>query len=464
MNRRDFLKTAGLGAALTGLGGCASTLGTGQCGERRPNVILVMADDIGSECFGCYGGTSYRTPVLDGLARTGVRFDHCHSQPLCTPSRVKIMTGLSNIRNYSHFGILDREERTFGHMLQAAGYRTAVAGKWQLYGAEHYKDLAFTGTPPSAAGFDEHCLWQVGALGSRYWNPLIERNGALLPGLEERYGPDVFCDFIVDFIGRNRVRPFLVYYPMVLVHNPFEPTPRSADRENKDRRKNFADMVAYMDTVVGRIVAALDRFGLRENTLLLFTGDNGTNRKIESAAGGRTVRGGKSLTTDAGTRVPLIASRPGTLPEGAVCRDLVDFSDFLPTLADVSGAVPPEGVILDGRSFAPQLRGERGDPRDWLTCYYNPRPGNPKFPEKRFARDRRWKLYGSGELYDLENDVLEENPIAPGEGGAEARAARAKLRAALESMPDRPARPVRPAMPVRPVRPAMPVRPVRIEE
>jgi arylsulfatase A-like enzyme len=439
MNRRDFIKAAGLGAMFTGLGGCASILGTGREGGR-PNVVLIMADDIGYECFGCYGGTSYRTPVLDGLANEGVRFEHCYSQPLCTPSRVKIMTGRSNIRNYSHFSILERDERTFGHMLQASGYRTAVAGKWQLYGAEHYKDLAGTGTTPAGAGFDESCLWQVGRLGSRYWNPLIERNGVPLEGLEERYGPDVFCDFVTAFIRENRDRPFLVYYPMALVHSPFVPTPSSADRESKDRQANFADMVAAMDSVVGRIVSELERLGLRENTLLLFTSDNGTGRRIKSAMGDVTIKGGKSLTTDAGTRVPLIASRPGAVPGGAVCEDLIDFSDFVPTLAELCGASLPEDVALDGRSFLPQLRGERGRPREWIYCYYNPRPGNARFPERRFVRDKRWKLYWSGELFDIANDVLEEKPISPGQGGAEAVAARIKLQAALDSMPARPAR------------------------
>ena len=107
-------------------------------GAEKTNVILIMADDIGYECYGAYGGTSYKTPVLDRMAAEGMRFDHAYSNPLCTPSRVKIMTGLSNVRNYASFSILKKTERTIGHMMQEAGYRTAIAGKWQLYGAEHY--------------------------------------------------------------------------------------------------------------------------------------------------------------------------------------------------------------------------------------------------------------------------------------------------------------------------------------
>ena len=116
--------------------------------QRKPNIILIMADDIGYECFGAYGSQSYKTPNIDRLAAGGVRFTHCYSQPLCTPSRVKLMTGSSNIRNYSSFSILDPNEKTFGHMLQKSGYKTAVAGKWQLYGAKHYKELAQTGMHP----------------------------------------------------------------------------------------------------------------------------------------------------------------------------------------------------------------------------------------------------------------------------------------------------------------------------
>ena len=145
---------------------------------ERPNVILIMADDVGYECFGCYGSRQYQTPNIDRLAREGMRFTHCYSQPLCTPSRVKLMTGLSNVRNYSAFSVLNPDQRTIGHHMQAAGYRTFIAGKWQLLGAEQYaKQFRKKGTWPRDAGFDEFCLWQVDKLGSRYWGPLLNING-----------------------------------------------------------------------------------------------------------------------------------------------------------------------------------------------------------------------------------------------------------------------------------------------
>ena len=145
---------------------------------QRPNIILIMADDIGYECFGCYGSKQYQTPQIDRLARQGMRFNHCYAQPLCTPSRVKLMTSLSNVRNYSAFSVLNRDQRTIGQYFKAAGYQTMIAGKWQLLGAEHYSaQFRGKGSRPEEMGFDQSCLWQVDKLGNRYWEPLLYING-----------------------------------------------------------------------------------------------------------------------------------------------------------------------------------------------------------------------------------------------------------------------------------------------
>jgi arylsulfatase A-like enzyme len=421
--------------------GCAAPPEADDGGDLidRPNIILIMADDVGVEAFGCYGGTSYATPRLDELARTGVRFTSCYAQPLCTPSRVKLMSGRSNIHNYVHFSILDPAEPSIGEMMRQAGYATAVVGKWQLLAADHYGERAGTGTHPSDAGFDEYCLWQIDKLGSRYWNPRIDANGVVLEGLEDRYGPDVFCEYIVDFMQRKRDEPFFIYYPMALVHDPFVPTPGSADRGEEDKQKNFADMMAHMDHVIGRIIDAVDRLGLRESTLIIYTSDNGTSRAIRSNMGELVARGGKGLTTNAGTHVPLIISWPGTAADGAVCDDLVDFSDFVPTIAGAAGADPFAAELRpEGYSFLPQIMGEPGSPREWMYCYYNPRPGNKRFPERRFARDARFKLYGDGRLYDVIVDTLEEQPIDPSAESEDAAAARRKLREAIDSFPEKP--------------------------
>jgi arylsulfatase A-like enzyme len=377
-----------------------------QTRKQKPNIILVMVDDLGYEGLSCYGSLSYRTPHLDKLAKTGVRFTHCYSQPLCTPSRVQIMTGQYNFRNYTEFGALHPRETTFGHILQKAGYATCVVGKWQL--AARNKGI---GTYPDKAGFDEHCLWQVDKLGSRYWDPLIQENGTIRDDLKGKYGPDVFLQYIQGFMERKKKGPFFIYYPMVLTHSPFVHTPNSILSEDK-KGKNprfFADMVAYTDQIVGKIVEKADELGIRENTVILFTSDNGTHVSIRSKMKDREVRGGKGTPTDAGTHVPFIVNWPGSSPAGKICKDLIDFTDFFPTLAQIADAKIPAKLTVDGISFLPQLKGKKATPREWVFCHYDPRW--QFFTPCRFVRDKRWKLYDDGRLFDLKTDLLEQSPV-----------------------------------------------------
>ena len=397
-------------------------------GADKTNVILIMADDIGYECYGAYGGTSYQTPVLDKMAAQGMRFDHAYSNPLCTPSRVKIMTGLSNVRNYASFSTLKKTEKTFGHMMRAAGYRTAVVGKWQLLGAEHYPDLIRgKGSWPQNMGFERHCLWQVDELGSRFWGPKITIDGQVKDFPQEIYGPDVYCQFLLDRMEEYRDEPFFLYYPMVLVHSPFVPTPDSVNKKNKNKQQNFADMVAYMDKLIGRIVAKTEQLGIAEKTLILVTGDNGTHVSLKSKLGDKVIKGGKGKPTDAGTHVALFAYQPGTVPAGQVSKDLVEFTDFVPTIAQATGATALSPT--DGQSFLPQLHGKKGTPRESIFIYYWPRP--EKGEPLRFVRNQRWKLYGDGRLFDVPNDVLEQRPLT----GPETHAIRKTLQAALDRMP-----------------------------
>ncbi len=394
----------------------------------KTNVILVMADDIGYECYGAYGGTSYQTPVLDRMAAAGMRFDHAYANPLCTPSRVKIMTGLSNVRNYAGFSILKNTEKTFGHMMRDAGYRTAIAGKWQLYGAEHYKEqFRGKGSLPQDTGFERHCLWQVDKLGSRFWGPHITIDGQLKKYDEDTYGPDIYCRFLLDRMEEYQDEPFFLYYPMALVHSPFVPTPDSTNRKNKNKQENFADMVAYMDTIIGRIVAKTVALGIADRTLILVTGDNGTHKSLRSNRGDTVIVGGKGLPTDAGTHVALFAYQPGTVPAGKVADDLVEFSDFVPTLAAAAGVKSLSPT--DGWSFLPQLHGKKGHPRDSIFVYYWPRP--EKGEALRFVRNQRWKLYGDGNLFDVKHDVLEQTPVV----GPETAAIRRTLQVVLDGMP-----------------------------
>jgi len=399
--------------------------------DSRPNIVMIMADDFGYECVAANGGTSYRTPVLDQMAQEGVRFEHCYSQPICTPSRVKLMTGIYNVRNYAEFGLLETSQVTFGNLLRGAGYETCIVGKWQLG-----KDDSL----PSHFGFNEYCLWQLLRRPSRYASPGLEVNGELkdYPG---KYGPDIVVDYACDFIHRNRDKPFLLYYPMIITHCPFEPTPDSDDWDPaskgsptyKGDPKYFGDMVTYMDGLVGRILEQLDRSGVRENTLLLFTGDNGTDVPVVSMMGDRRVAGAKGKTTDAGCRVPLIAQWKGQAVEGVTSRDLIDFSDFLPTMCEAAGVELPDSRPLDGRSFLPQLLGQTGDPREWVYVWYA-RNGGPKGRE--FVRNQRYKLYRTGEFFDVPNDWLEQNPLNTSQLTSEQQAIHAKLQLALAEYSD----------------------------
>ncbi len=341
-----------------------------QVGAEGPNIILIMADDLGIECLTTYGTLDYRTPVLDNLASEGIKFNYCISQPLCTPSRVKIMTGKYNYQNYVDFGYLDVREKTFGNLMQEAGYRTMVAGKWQLNGANtkeaNWEDLE----RPYQFGFDEYCLWWLTSKGSRYANPRITQNKEMLKTSADDYGPDIVSDYIVDFIGRNKSRPFFIYYPMMLVHSPFQPTPDSPEWKDpatrmKNDNKFFKDMVEYMDKIVGKIHAKLVAEGLDNKTIVMFTGDNGTNRDLVTNTVHGPYPGGKGTLLDNGYRVPFIVRWPASGQKGMVTDNLVEFSDFYPTLAEIAGATSTQSV---GRSFLPLLKGEPFEARRIGVC------------------------------------------------------------------------------------------------
>jgi arylsulfatase A len=227
---------------------------------------------------------------------------------------------------------------------------------------------------------------------------------------------------------------------MILTHDPFQPTPDSANWDpkaigegvNKDV-KNFADMTAYMDKMIGRLVAKLEEQGIRDNTLVLFLGDNGTHGSITGRFQGAEYRGGKGSTTRRGTHVPLIASWPAVIKEGRVNRDLVSSVDFLPTICEAAGVPVPRSV--DGVSFLSQLRGERGAPREWLYCWYSPRQ-RADLTVREFAFDHNYKLYRTGEFFDLAADPFEQNPLSRDTLQDAPRAAAAKLRAVLERFND----------------------------
>ncbi len=418
--------------------------------QRLPNIIMIMADDVSWEAFGCYGGEDYQTPNIDQLASDGIRFAHCYSTPICTTSRVKLMTGQYNFRNYTHFGYLNPKEKTFGNMLQQAGYKTAIAGKWQLnglYNPDVFKDNQDK-TRPYQAGFDEYCLWQLTQgkqAGERFWDPPLETNGKMTTAEENRgkYGPDIMSDFLCDFMVRNQEQPFFVYYPMVLVHDPFLPTPDSYKPGMKKKGKmnkvetkaNFVAMVAYMDKIVGKIVKQVEEIGQLENTIILFTGDNGTNRNITSRWQGQDIQGGKAGTTDMGNHVPLVAYWKGHTPPGVVLDDLIDFTDFYTTFADVAGVTMGASDPIDGISFLPQLKGKTGPTRQWSLNHYQPYWANAW---GQFARDQNYKLYRDGRFYHVPVDLKEETDLSESKRGDTAEASRQRLQTLLDLLPPAP--------------------------
>jgi arylsulfatase A len=386
----------------------------------RPNIILIFSDDYGISGVGCYGG-KYPTPNLDALAKTGVRFEHCFSMPLCGPSRAVTLSGRYPFRN----GVVSNghgqaykptDSLPIAKLLQQSGYATAVAGKWRQL---QYFDTVADG---KAWGFDEFIVWGFGneGRGERYWQPSYNKNGTFLTDVDKAYGPDLLHEFAVDFIRRHKEKPFFLYYPTPLVHGPILKTPDSAEKSD-----HYTDNVAYLDKQVGKLVAELDQQGLRKNTVIVFTGDNGSVGATErlTFASGKRIDGQKGSVKEGGSRVPLIVNWQGTTPVGKELPDLVDFSDFYVTFAELAGAKLPPDLKLDGRSFAPQLRGEKGTPREWAFV---------QLQDEWYARNLGWKLTQSGELFSMKNAPYEQIPADANDPVA--KAARMQLKAALDGL------------------------------
>ena len=399
--------------------------------DHRPNIILMMVDDFGYECVTANGGQSYQTPNIDNLAKDGIRFTNCHVQPLCTPTRVQLMTGKYNIRNYLKFGTLPRTETTFGQLFQQAGYATGICGKWQL-GNE--------ADSPQHFGFQESCLWQQTRRPPRYANPGLEYNGVEKDFNNGQYGPELVNDFALNFIDRHKSQPFLLYYPLILTHSPFQPTPDSPNWDptikseaKQQSNKHFADMTAYTDKMVGRIVARLDQLQLRDNTLLIFLGDNGTLSSITSRFQGADFKGGKGQMNHRGTHVPCIVSWPAVIKHGTVSHDLISSTDFLPSICQAAGIDVPSQI--DGLSFLPQLRGQTGTPREWLYTWYSPRQ-RADMTVKECVFDQRYKLYRTGEFFDLIADPDEKQPIAADSLDTAGSIAASKFRHVLDNFAD----------------------------
>lgn len=369
----------------------------------KPNIILILADDLGIEALNSYGGRGVRTPHLDKLATGGMLFTHCFANPACSPSRAELLTGTyPSFNGVQHVlgkwdddTYLDPNQfNSFANQLKKAGYATAVAGKWNISWLERNDTV-------KAFGFDEHCLWQMydrnGVKRSRFYKPYFRINGKVEEtSIAERFGPDVLTDFMIDFMKRKKDRPFLVYYPALLVHTPYIRVPGGPetnalpDSKQKKGSECFPEMVEYLDKNVGRLVNAVDELGISNNTIVIFCADNGTHGPVTSIWGENITRikGGKMTMTDRGSRVPLIVSWPNKIKPGTRCDDLVELADFLPTFLEIASAPKPVQRV-HGQSFFPQLLGKEQPSKQWVHIEYK---------NDRQIRTREWIYTGKGTL------------------------------------------------------------------
>lgn len=425
MSRREFLRTSLAAGAVTlsGSAGYAAMKSEQKKSAGRPNIVFILADDFGQDDLGCYGSDRHknRTPNIDALAAGGIRFTQGYVAPLCGPTRVEFLTGryafrTGGLTNQVAGNVPAKDEYPLPRILAEAGYDSASVGKWRQ-----------VGQTPADWGFGEYITDNTA--GGWYWQKSYTKNGQLVETPEEVYCPDVYHDFALGFLRRHGPggsaagKPFFLYYPSHLVHGPIVRTPDSKPGET-DPVALYNDNVAYLDKQVGSLTAEIDRLGLRENTLILFAGDNGTVGQ-PNTIGGRKINGVKGTLLEGGARVPWIVNWKGVAPAGKVLKDLVDLSDVLPTFIEVAGAKLPTGLTYDGRSFAPQIRGQKGNPREWIYV---------QLGRRWYVRDDGWKLNEAGELFDMKDAPFVEQLVPADSKDEAALAARKRLAAVLEKL------------------------------
>ena len=406
MNQNVFMAYAALALLLAPL---TSLHAAGPSKSDGPNILFILADDVGMDGVSCYGAETRKTPQIDKLAASGMRFQTCYAMPMCAPARSTLISGRYPFRTGGLHKVGD--EQPIAKLMKQAGYVTGQAGKWRQ-----------TGGMPNDWGFDEYCSDETA--GGWYWQDTYIKNGQTINAGKDAYNPDIIQAFTIDFIRRHKDQPFFFYYAMHLVHTPIMHTPDSP-KDAKNGTDFYEDNIEYMDKQVGGLVAELELLGLREKTLVIFSGDNGSAKGCASPIGGRIVNGCKLSMLEGGSRVPFIASWPGTTLAGKVSQDIVSFVDPHATLLDLAGVKPPEGLKFDGISLAPQLRGEKGTPREWAFVQFGP---------KWFVREQGWKMNQSGELFDMSDAPFVEKPVPSVNDTAASKAARQRLAAVLAEL------------------------------
>jgi len=387
--------------------------------NSKPNIIYILADDLGIGDVSCYGSDNNKTPIIDNLAKGGIRFTHGYTAPLCGPSRAMILTGRYAFRtgavNQDMVGQIKPEnEVLIPSVLKTAGYTSAMVGKWSQFSLT-----------PKDFGFDDYITFQGSG---DYWATEKKKSENYIEnGVNKKldtltYMPDLMHKHLVDFITTNKDKPFFLYYSMVHVHSLIQRTP-----DSKPGSDLYSDNIAYMDKLVGKLLSTLDDLKLRKNTLVVFMGDNGTASiySERGSIGGKALSGKKGSMLECGSLVPTIANWPGIIEAGKVDDLLIDSSDILPTFADLAGAKLPTKNVLDGRSFLPQLLGKKGNPREWIFI---------ELGNKWYVRDAKWKLNREGELFDMSNAPFEEKLVANFAENKVASAAYSRLQIALKTL------------------------------
>jgi arylsulfatase A-like enzyme len=403
-------------------------------GQRPPNIVLIVSDDMGYADIGIHGSRDIPTPNIDAIARGGIRFTNAYvSGPYCSPTRAGLLTGRYQQRfghefnpdgraEMRHLLGLPLSEVTMADYFRAAGYRTALFGKWHLGTSEEFH--------PMSRGFDEFFGFLDGD--HSYLDPDPSGHDPLLDGrkpiAETRYLTEAITERAVEFIKRERARPFFLYVAYNAVHTPMQAPQKYLDRFRNipDRtRRTYAAMLSAMDDGIGRTLAALRDAGLEENTLVIFFNDNGGPTMQGTTINGSSnspLRGSKRQTWEGGIRVAFVIRWKGKLPEGKIDPRPIIQLDVLPTALSAAGIKPKPGSNLDGVDLLPFLTGQRSDsPHDAL--YW-------RLGENMAVREGDWKLvkaiegrlfsadpsaaeYLSGvELYNLKNDVRESRNLA----------------------------------------------------
>ena len=413
--------------------------------SAKPNIVYILADDLGFAELGCNGSDRYKTPNIDALANSGVRFTRFYTVPLCGPSRAMILTGRYGFRSgavtqdacKTIIRTGEKAEVMIPTVLKKAGYASALIGKWG--------QLTPSGDP-SDWGFD-HELYYKGS--GMYWNSKVAKpmseggevrgdpdtyvlDGKTVSVKDDEYIPDLLHKDATAWMEAQKGRPFFLYYSLSQVHGEIMPTPDSApapkgESNNQRAQRLLADNIVYMDKLVGKLVAELDRLKLRQNTLIVFMGDNGSTKSaaVDATIGGRRIEGEKGSMKEGGGLVPFFATWPGVMASGKVNDNVADASDLLPTFAEIAGAPLPTGRVIDGRSLVSQFKGDTKSPRTWAFC---------QLSNNYYVREAGWKLDQSGTLYDMKDAPFQEVAVAADSKDAAAIAARQRLSAALTGL------------------------------